>query len=342
MRPPHSHENANALRRRADDPRLVRWLAWFIVVTLSAMPVAGAAQFEIPPMPGWTDASPGAPKGNLGDLAPDELAMARSGRYAALAFDKRARIVGSVAMFQVVLLDMVLPITADVPHDLVEKIVAGLNGRLVSSEIVRTASGPRLRIELDAQLGNADARLVQFAIPGRSKSAFAIYSVPRVEAKRYLREIDAHAARIVPTDDGPTRPDGPRQALCLAVRTGSKDRISRALAAGGDVAAECDLTTPLGLAAIAGDLEAARLLLRAGANANQHYGLPLRTALMDAAKSGRLEMLKLLLDAGAAVNARNKFGRTALYYTETPTPPLTPPPNAAEVAAYLRRRGGIR
>jgi ankyrin repeat protein len=57
-----------------------------------------------------------------------------------------------------------------------------------------------------------------------------------------------------------------------------------------------------------------KFLLENRANVNAHFGLPNRTALQQAAEAGHLEIVSHLIQAGAEVNARNKFGRTALFH----------------------------
>jgi len=67
------------------------------------------------------------------------------------------------------------------------------------------------------------------------------------------------------------------------------------------------------LAAKSGDKERVRLLLENGANVNarDRYGW---TALMWAVFKGYKEIVKLLLENGADVNVRDFFGNTALKF----------------------------
>lgn len=73
-----------------------------------------------------------------------------------------------------------------------------------------------------------------------------------------------------------------------------------------------EMTTPLIQASLAGQLEVARLLIARGADieARNRYG---RTALILVGRErGDVEMAKLLLDAGAGINAADRSGDTAL------------------------------
>ena len=101
--------------------------------------------------------------------------------------------------------------------------------------------------------------------------------------------------------------------IWTAVRTGNIGAIKRHIAAGTNVnAAEPEGgSTPLIIAAMAGQGKAVDLLIESGArvNAPNNDG---STALLVAAFFGHTEIVKSLLAAGADVNARNQRGETAL------------------------------
>lgn len=97
-----------------------------------------------------------------------------------------------------------------------------------------------------------------------------------------------------------------------AVKDGDQARISVLLASGIDVnAAEGDGATALHWAAHRNNLESARALLEADANADVANALG-ATPLWLAATNGSATMLELLLDAGADPNAPLKMGETPL------------------------------
>jgi hypothetical protein len=89
--------------------------------------------------------------------------------------------------------------------------------------------------------------------------------------------------------------------------------------------------TPLAVALLTGQIEAARRLIAAGADVNvrQAGGL---APIHEAALLGRNDILTLLLDSGAEIGARGNDGRTALTEAERG--------KHAETAAFLRSRGG--
>lgn len=105
----------------------------------------------------------------------------------------------------------------------------------------------------------------------------------------------------------------PGQQLCTAALTGDLPRLKALLAQGADLAAQGQEGTPLHAAAAAGALEAAQLLLEAGAQVNArdaHGASPLQAA----AGGGHLHLMRLLLNAGADQNAADDGGRSAASY----------------------------
>jgi ankyrin repeat protein len=115
----------------------------------------------------------------------------------------------------------------------------------------------------------------------------------------------------------------PADQLLNAAGKGDGAAVSRLLAAGADPNAsvagrnssgEVVQTTALAVAARAGQLEAARLLLDAGADPDRAnaYG---ETPLLLAAGNGRLEVARLLLDAGADLNRAASDGHTPVMMT---------------------------
>jgi len=101
--------------------------------------------------------------------------------------------------------------------------------------------------------------------------------------------------------------------IWTATAKGKLDAIKRHLAAGQDVNAKAPKSnvTPLMIAAITGQTDAANLLLAKGADPNltNNDG---STALHMAAFFGHIEIVKALLDKGANVNVRNQRSETPL------------------------------
>jgi|SoiMethySBSTD1v2_1073268.scaffolds.fasta_scaffold1713698_1 ankyrin repeat protein len=64
------------------------------------------------------------------------------------------------------------------------------------------------------------------------------------------------------------------------------------------------------------------------------------SALHDAAIEGNVECLRVLLKAGADPNVLNAFGRTPLDFASNAPSPLKPPKNVSEIVEVLREYGG--
>jgi ankyrin repeat protein len=106
--------------------------------------------------------------------------------------------------------------------------------------------------------------------------------------------------------------------------------------------------TPLLFAARVGDLESARILLAAGADANEATQEAGNTVVV-ASASHHEELAILLLEKGANPNAADEYGMTALHHAVQKgianlssveyTPALMPPPNQPELVKALLAHG---
>ena len=106
---------------------------------------------------------------------------------------------------------------------------------------------------------------------------------------------------------------GPPRTVADAARVGDLNTLRTLIAAGGDVnQPDAQFTaTPLVWAALRGDVEAALILLDAGADPNARTS-DRSTALHSAAFLGRADVVRLLLDHGADVHVRQTAGATPL------------------------------
>lgn len=109
----------------------------------------------------------------------------------------------------------------------------------------------------------------------------------------------------MPTDDSTT-------ALFAAAEAGDAEAARRALAAGAVIEARDRAgRTPLIVAAKAGRVEAVGALLEAGADPNAQDDMR-DSAFLCAGAEGQLAILRLTLDHGADVTSTNRYGGTAL------------------------------
>ncbi len=127
-------------------------------------------------------------------------------------------------------------------------------------------------------------------------------------------------------------PDG-FYPLGLAIFFGHTECATLLLTSGADVnmAAKNDLKVmPLHAAAAAKQLDAARMLIKRGAEVNAAHQAGY-TALHAVASTGQLEFAELLLVSGADVNAKTDAGKTALTFAVEA--------GEAEMASLLRKHG---
>ncbi|HXI29516.1 MAG TPA: ankyrin repeat domain-containing protein [Vicinamibacterales bacterium] len=120
-----------------------------------------------------------------------------------------------------------------------------------------------------------------------------------------LRAAIAHKADVnAPQADGTT-------ALHWAVERDDLEAADLLIAAGARVAARTrEGVTPIQLAAVNGDAAMLNRLLRAGADANAPLTPTGDTALMMAARTGKTDAIRALLEGGANVNAKESWGGT--------------------------------
>ena len=103
------------------------------------------------------------------------------------------------------------------------------------------------------------------------------------------------------------------------MRKGDLETLQKRLADGADVNEPDPMffLAPLGWAALYGQTEAARLLLKHGADVNIADGSG-NTPLHSAAFIGAVDMAKLLLENGADIHAVNNEGSAPLESTKAP------------------------
>jgi ankyrin repeat protein len=129
---------------------------------------------------------------------------------------------------------------------------------------------------------------------------------------------------------------GTEDSIHIAARTGNHEAVKQHLAAGVDVNAKDTIGwTPLDLAVVGDQKEAAELLIANGAdvNAKNSYGLtPLHRTASYHGRKEFVEVAELLIANGANVNAKDEDGDTPLHYAIKY--------EQTEIADLLRKHGG--
>jgi ankyrin repeat protein len=172
-----------------------------------------------------------------------------------------------------------------------------------------------------------------------SEGHTAVVERLRAVVAEQLRAAHA-AAKSEPEPAAVAGVGGPADQLLDAAMKGDAAVVARLLAAGADpsasltgrtVSGQATQSTALHAVAVYGRLEAARLLLDAGADPNLANSNG-NTPLMNAAGEGRLEVLRLLLAQGVAVDGADpRTGCTAFHWACHN--------NQAECAEALARAG---
>ncbi len=99
-----------------------------------------------------------------------------------------------------------------------------------------------------------------------------------------------------------------------AVKDGDIAQLQKLVAAGEDLEAQDKFVgTALHWAALAGNADAARILIEAGADLNTHARADGTTALHVAAQRGSVEVAAVLIEAGAETVSRDTAGGTPLH-----------------------------
>lgn len=106
--------------------------------------------------------------------------------------------------------------------------------------------------------------------------------------------------------------------LNLAAINGNYDIVKELLKRNADIhIGDFDNSQPIHLAAISGNVQIAELLMASGADVDEQDNNG-ATPLIFAAGRRHLDMVKYLIESGADVNVRNARSMTALYYAGTP------------------------
>jgi hypothetical protein len=169
------------------------------LVGISGAAMAGSGfVFEVPQ--GWTDLSPSAPAKNFERLAPQVLAEARSGRYAAYAMDLRDVEDGFAENFNAI----VSRGSQAISDDLVDSVVRGISREIENqgggSAEVREAGVALIdgvhvgRIVADVHIGDVQTRTLMYILPGHDEHAVLTYSATPESFQRYIRVFESAAS----------------------------------------------------------------------------------------------------------------------------------------------------
>ncbi len=172
---------------------------------------------------------------------------------------------------------------------------------------------------LSLACGNGNATMVQALVDHGADTNMAASS-GETPLMRCVRSGRVDAVKILLAHDAQVNAkdkDHGRTALMWAVAEKRPEMVQALIEGDADIHMRSnDGLDALMLAARAGDVMSAELLLGAGANASDK-GPQGMTALLLAASSGQQEAGLLLLEKGADANARDEYGATALHYAVT-------------------------
>lgn len=170
--------------------------------------------------------------------------------------------------------------------------------------------GENLEEEDDAEPGNQHGTLV------RRSGLDTINAELHLAARRGATQVARHC--LDNDADIESKTDLGETALHLAVLNEHDNLVLHLLERGANAEAAMDNgSKPLYIAATQGQIQIAKLLLRAHANPKSLNSKTLKTALDQAITNNHLEIVKLLLDAGLDINILSSDGNTPLYLAAT-------------------------
>ncbi len=155
------------------------------------------------------------------------------------------------------------------------------------------------------------AKIILLVLLGTCANLFSYQSIFDAARKGDLEALKT----ILQTNPGlaGARGDGGRSPLHEAILAGQGEAARFLVEAGADVnARDSEGITTLGYAALVGNAGVAEMLIARGARVDAPDTSVGGTPLHLAAMAGQADFVRLLLDKGAAVNARAKDGRTPL------------------------------
>lgn len=165
---------------------------------------------------------------------------------------------------------------------------------------------------------------------------FSAAFIHAAEIHEAVSDNNLEAAKVL-LDEDPTilndRDADGMTPLNLAAISGNYDIVKELLKRNADIhIGDLDNSQPIHLAAISGNTQIVELLLASGAGVNEQDNNG-ATPLIFAAGRRHLDMVKYLIESGADVNIQNTGGMSPLYYAGTPEVAAVILDNGADIDA---------
>lgn len=181
-------------------------VALVLAAGLGAGPIA--PQFSIPS--GWVDVSPGAPEANFGKLNPAAAREARSGKFAAMAFDFEGTRDDFTANLNVTLNEGGAVIDESKREEIARQLVAGIREvvpsvQLRESSVVEIDGVRCLQVVYDTDQQGHPLRQMAVVMPAGARTAIATYTARRDAFERYRAAFEASAQGTTGLAEPPRR-----------------------------------------------------------------------------------------------------------------------------------------
>ena len=169
-------------------------------VATAALAVAPESVFKFQVPTGWLDLSPGAPRDNFEQVAPEAAAIAQSGKFAAYAFD----VAGATERFTANENVQVQQARIQIDQTTLPQIRAGMERaqsptgpavKVTDASLRKIGGFDVARLVLEMSVRGVEVRQIAYLIPAADQTATLTFTVERSRFDEYVDAIDIAAGK---------------------------------------------------------------------------------------------------------------------------------------------------